>query len=202
LELEIHRGIMSTRLHGTLTYLIPLTLQDLEDQLIHPQKIAKRYQLNGALETPDKHMIKILEIKLAKMKSEPEQAVFSTYFLIVEKDHHEILGTIGYKGAPDEDGTIEVGYGIRPGFREKGYMTDALKAFTEFGLTLPGVKKIVACTSKDNAASIRVLEKTGYKRIYTAQDLYVWRFPAHLHTEFEAEPGHNPLNQMELSNEA
>ncbi|SCZ81481.1 GNAT family N-acetyltransferase [Acidaminobacter hydrogenoformans] len=196
MELEIHRGIMKRRLHGNLTYLIPLTLQDLEDQLINPKITAERYDLKGALEPPDDHMKKILEIKLAKMKAAPELSVFSTYFLIVEMESHEILGTIGYKGAPDEDGTIEVGYGIRPGFREKGFMTDALKAFTEFGLTLPGVLKIVACTNKDNGASIRVLEKSGYKRIYTAQDLFVWRYPAQPPVEMDMGLG------QELGNEA
>lgn len=161
-----------------MTYLIPMTVEDLEDQLTDPGRTARRYELQGALEAPDEHMTKILEIKLMKMKETPELAIFSTYFLIVAVEGHEILGTIGYKGAPDEEGTIEVGYGIRRGFREKGYMTDALKAFTAFGLTLPGAKKIIACTNKDNAASIRVLEKSGYKRIYTAPDLYVWRYPA------------------------
>jgi len=155
-----------------------MTAEDLEDQLTDPGRTARRYDLSGALEAPDEHMSKILEIKLMRMKEAPELAIFSTYFLIVAQEDHEILGTIGFKGGPDEDGTIEVGYGIRPGFREKGYMTDALMAFTAFGLTLPGAKKIVACTNKDNAPSIRVLEKSGYKRIYTAQDLYVWRYPA------------------------
>lgn len=170
--------MMDRTLRGEMTYLIPLTAEDLEDQLTDPGRTASRYDLKGALEAPDEHMSKILEIKLMKMKEAPDLAIFSTYFLIVALEGHEILGTIGYKGAPDEDGTIEVGYGIRRKFREKGYMTDALKIFTAFGLTLPGAKKIIACTNKDNAASIRVLEKSDYKRIYTAPDLYVWRYPA------------------------
>jgi ribosomal-protein-alanine N-acetyltransferase len=153
---------MDRELRGELTFLIPMTVQDLEDQLTDPGRTARRYNLKGALEMPDEHMSKILDIKLMKMKEAPDLSVFSTYFLIVALEGHEILGTIGYKGAPDEDGTLEVGYGIRNAYRDKGYMTDALKAFTAFGLDLPGVSKIIACTSKDNAASIRVLEKSGY----------------------------------------
>lgn len=168
---------MDRKLRGELTYLIPMTVQDLEDQLTDPKLTARRYNLNGALEKPDEHMSKILDIKLKKMKESPELAIFSTYFLIVALEDHEILGTIGYKGAPDEDGTLEVGYGIRGIYRNKGFMTDALMTFTVLGLGLPGVSKIIACTSKDNASSIRVLEKSGYERIYTAQDLYVWRYP-------------------------
>ena len=166
------------KLCGEKTCLISMTRADLEDQRQDPGRTALKYGLQGALETPDDAMSKILDIKLGKMAEAPELAVFSTYFLIVSAQTSEILGTIGFKGAPDEDGTIEVGYGIRPEFRSRGYMTEALRTLTTFGLTLPGVEKIVACTSKDNAASIRVLEKVGYLKIYTGPDLYVWQFEA------------------------
>jgi predicted acetyltransferase len=167
---------MDLKLEGQITLLISLTTEDLEDQMVDPKRTGKRYDLVGALESPDEHMRKILGIKLAKMEEVPEMAMYSTYFLIVAKETKVILGTIGFKGAPDETGTIEVGYGIQEAYRCMGYMTDALKTFTAFGLSLPGVQKVIACTSKKNTASCRVLEKAGYKRIYEAEDLYVWRY--------------------------
>lgn len=168
---------MNTVLYGQKTLLIPLTVRDLEDMLKDTAIVRERYRLSGQLDPPDAHMRKIYHIKLFKMKEKPGKSIYSTYFLIVAGDTKEILGTIGFKGEPDENGTLEVGYGIQKAYRSRGFMTDALMTFIAFGFTLEGVGSVVACTSKGNQASQRVLEKVGFKKVYHADELFVWRYP-------------------------
>ena len=72
------------------------------------------------------------------------------------------IGGIGFKGSPD-DGVVEVGYGLVPSARSRGYATEALLAFVALAATL-GVTTVRADTDPDNVASQRVLEKSGFSR--------------------------------------
>ena len=74
-----------------------------------------------------------------------------------------IVGNISFKGI-DENGMIEIGYGINSEYENKGYMTEAIQAITRWASLQPEVNKIEAEAEEDNIASIRVLEKSNYIR--------------------------------------
>ena len=83
------------------------------------------------------------------------------------------MGNIAYKGSPDNNGSIEIGYGIGESFRSQGYMTEAVQLLTTAAFALPSVRIITAVTSKDNTPSIRVLQKSNF--FYTgASDVYLY----------------------------
>jgi ribosomal-protein-alanine N-acetyltransferase len=85
-----------------------------------------------------------------------------------------LIGDIGFKGPPDETGTAEVGYSVLPAFQGHGYATEAARALIAWGLAQAGVHRIVANCRDDNAASIRVLEKTGMRQIGRDRDGLIW----------------------------
>lgn len=58
---------------------------------------------------------------------------------------------------------IEVGYRLQRKHWGHGYATEVVRKLVEHGLRSIGLKKIVAITAPENKASIRVLEKTGFK---------------------------------------
>ena len=58
----------------------------------------------------------------------------------------------------------DVGYALLPEFVGFGYATEGAKASMEYGFKALGMSKIVAITSINNAASIKVLEKVGLRR--------------------------------------
>lgn len=73
----------------------------------------------------------------------------------------ELAGTVGfYRGFAD--GVGEVGYVLRPAFRGRGLMTDAVRAAVGHGLGALGLRAVVARTDADNHASIAVLERCGF----------------------------------------
>jgi RimJ/RimL family protein N-acetyltransferase len=51
-------------------------------------------------------------------------------FAVVEGD--TLVGTAGFKGPPDNDGVVEIAYGIVPSREGRGYATDAAKGLIEF----------------------------------------------------------------------
>ena len=98
-----------------------------------------------------------LEEELAE---DPAQALFFTEFLIVRKSDDHIIGSIDYKYPPRE-GVTELGYGLNPAYEGQGYMTEALRAFLDFGRER-GIRTVRADTLPDNLASQRVLRRCGF----------------------------------------
>ena len=74
-----------------------------------------------------------------------------------------IVGDFCFKGLSD-DGVIEIGYGLKEEYRHHGYMTEAVKAITEWALSQDGVKQVEAETDAENIASQKVLFRTGFIR--------------------------------------
>ena len=78
--------------------------------------------------------------------------------LVVEREGGTVVGGIGFFGPP-QDGEVEIGYGIVPSRRRRGYATEAVQAMVADVLRLDEVQTITANVDRDNPASIRVLEK-------------------------------------------
>lgn len=57
-----------------------------------------------------------------------------------------------------------IGYWIGAPFARQGYMTAALRALIPFGFDTLRLHRLEAACIPDNAASIRLLEKTGFRR--------------------------------------
>ncbi len=89
----------------------------------------------------------------------PEKRQWFAMWLI-EKDGKRI-GELCFKGL-SSDGSAEIGYGILPEFQNCGYASEAVKAVTDWALAEPYVKRITAETEEENAASKRVLIKSGF----------------------------------------
>ncbi|MFI9200580.1 GNAT family N-acetyltransferase [Streptomyces sp. NPDC053048] len=83
--------------------------------------------------------------------------------LVVERDSGSVVGSIGLFWPPN-DGTLEIGYGIVPSRRGRGYAPEATRALAEFALTAPDVHTVFANVELANPASVRVLEKAGFER--------------------------------------
>jgi len=73
-----------------------------------------------------------------------------------------VVGDIGFHTAPDTTGSVEIGYGVAPGSRGQGIATEAARALTTWALAQPGVVEVRAETDLNNAASQRVLDRSGF----------------------------------------
>ena len=67
----------------------------------------------------------------------------------------------GYFGPPGEDGTVEIGYSVVPEWAGQGYATELSRALLARAAAT-GVRRVIAHTREDNAASIRVLAHCGF----------------------------------------
>jgi len=87
------------------------------------------------------------------------------HYQVVERSTDEVIGGIGFKGPPDDDREVEIGYGIVPSRQGFGYATEAVLCMADFAFRQDRLSSIVAKTDPDNVASRRVLEKSGFEEI-------------------------------------
>jgi [ribosomal protein S5]-alanine N-acetyltransferase len=101
------------------------------------------------------------------------------YFFIL-KDENLLIGNGGYKGAPDDQGMVEIGYSIAPSHQNRGLATEAALGMINDALSFENVQAVDAHTLAEQNASTRVLrkcgmEKTGEKFGTEDGDIWHWR---------------------------
>ena len=72
-------------------------------------------------------------------------------------------GAGGFKGPPDDTGTVEIGYSVLREFRARGIASEALEALIAWAGRSRKVKRIIGHTLPDLMASRRVMEKVGFE---------------------------------------
>jgi [ribosomal protein S5]-alanine N-acetyltransferase len=86
-------------------------------------------------------------------------------FAVIDRESGEVIGTAGFKGPPDENGMVEIAYGIVPGYQGRGYATEAAMALLAFAFGSGRVSLVRAHTLPVSHASMRVLAKCGFKSL-------------------------------------
>lgn len=72
-----------------------------------------------------------------------------------------IVGDFSFKGL-GKDGVVEIGYGLKEKYRHHGYMSETVKAITEWALSQDNVRIVEAETDVNNIASQKVLMRAGF----------------------------------------
>ena len=103
----------------------------------------------------------IFEFALKIIKEHPADAKWLLY-LPIETKSKVLLGSCGYKGAPDKNGMVEIGYEVVKAHRNKGYATEITDLLVKLAFSDRKIKKIQAHTAVENKASVRVLEKSDF----------------------------------------
>lgn len=153
----------------------PLSLNELTDY-VEGKNPFKDLNITFAKNEIDEplHLV-LLNSVIPNLKKISGDTLFYTLWLIIEKRFNSSVGSIMFKGKPDKDGKVEIGYGTHEEFQNKGYMTEAVEAFCRWAFTKAGVKVITAETAKDNPASFKVLEKNNFVRFDENNDFYYWK---------------------------
>ncbi|AQQ63694.1 MULTISPECIES: GNAT family N-acetyltransferase [Bacillus] len=94
---------------------------------------------------------------------------------VLRKEDDSVLGDIGFKGKPNEDQTVEIGYGFIEKYWNQGYATEAVKELIDWAFKTGEVETIIAETLLDNYSSMRVLEKLHMKRVNATEMMINWK---------------------------
>jgi RimJ/RimL family protein N-acetyltransferase len=104
-------------------------------------------------------------------------------FAVVLLGEPLVIGSCGFKGPPDAEGVAEIGYGIAPGYQNRGYATEAAAALVAFAAESGRVRTVRAHTLPEANASTRVLTKCEFTFVGESEDPddgLVWRWERNL----------------------
>ena len=99
-------------------------------------------------------------------------------FFVVHHADRRVIGSAGYKGAPDAEGIVEIAYGIVPSHEGQGYATEAAGALVTYAFG-HGAERVRAHTLPVANASTHVLRKCGFSKVgevVDPEDGPVWRW--------------------------
>jgi RimJ/RimL family protein N-acetyltransferase len=89
----------------------------------------------------------------------------SWYWLVRRLDGDQLLGCGGFKGRPDAQGIVEIGYAVCDEHRQRGYAAEAVAALCRWALSHSPVRRIDAETLPHLDASIALLSRLGFRRL-------------------------------------
>lgn len=118
------------------------TMYYLDDILCYSIEDSKKY-LNNGLTNADGH-----------------------YFCICDKENGKFMGSIGYTivDTTPLGKIVHFGYMLLPEYHKHGYMPEATKKVIEFAFTKDDCIRINTGCHKENNASRKVLEKSGFRK--------------------------------------
>jgi [ribosomal protein S5]-alanine N-acetyltransferase len=93
-----------------------------------------------------------------------DAAGWSTWYFLLPREGGgaEAIGIGGFKGKPLA-GMVEIGYSILSQYQRQGLASEATEALVAWAFCHPDVQLVTAETLPNLVASIRVLEKTGFR---------------------------------------
>jgi RimJ/RimL family protein N-acetyltransferase len=118
----------------------PSFIQNIGDRKVRTEEDARKYLLNGPIESYDKHGFGLFMVEL--------------------KDISVPIGMCGLikrDNLPD----VDVGFAFLPKYWMKGYAFESASAILKYAKETCGLKRILGIVNPENTASIRVLEKLG-----------------------------------------
>ncbi len=117
-----------------------------------------------------------LRYTLHRLEAGPEQAGWWLYYLVERGPAPSVVGVAGYKGPPDEEGAVEIGYAVLAEHRRRGLATEAAGALVRHAFGHPGVRLVRAETLPELVPSIGVLEKLGFALVGEGSEPGVIRY--------------------------
>jgi RimJ/RimL family protein N-acetyltransferase len=116
---------------------------------------------------------------LASLRTFQHSDPWQLGFAVVHRESRCVIGSAGFKGAPDSEGMVELAYGIVPSYEGRGYATQAASGLVAYAFESGLVQIVRAHTLPTPNASTKVLKKCGFKftgDVVDPDDGPVWRW--------------------------
>jgi ribosomal-protein-alanine N-acetyltransferase len=152
--------------------IIPYTVESIEAAVEGNSALEKYLGVSVAKGWPIPDLAEALPEFVAMFRADPLLPEWMGF--IIHREEKLLIGDMGFKSRPSEEGVAEIGYGIVPSYQRKGYCFEAVSALVAWSWQYPELKKITAECEPDNFGSIRVMEKLGMKRIGLENNLLKW----------------------------
>jgi ribosomal-protein-alanine N-acetyltransferase len=124
---------------------------------------------------PDLYGPRAMQFALTLLGEAAEQG-WSFWYLVTRDEPVELAGICGFKGWPDESGSVEIGYSVLACYQRLGFATEAVQRLTGWAFSHYNVNEVCAETLPHLSQSIRVLEKNGFQPTGAGSETGVVRY--------------------------
>ncbi|HET6938018.1 MAG TPA: GNAT family protein [Nocardioides sp.] len=129
--------------------------------------LAAAVELTGLPLTPytvSEERIGVWQRRATQVVETPEDLPWVTGVL-VDDETGAVVGAAGFHAAPDADGMVEVGYGVDPTFRRRGYARAALMLMIDRARADPSARVFRVTVSPDNTASLGLVAQLPFVEV-------------------------------------
>jgi ribosomal-protein-alanine N-acetyltransferase len=117
-------------------------------------------------------LVDFLRYRLAQLSRDPTiHQWLGRAMVISEPDgQRHVVGSIGCHGAPDAEGRLEVGYGVDPRYRRRGFARESVRALFDWAYQTHGITRFVASVGPWNVASLGLIAQFGFRKVGEQMD--------------------------------
>lgn len=168
--INVNRGFRMNSVSTQRLTLLPLSLEQLKMGLVSLNDLSASVGVQLVSSLFEGVVDRAVRMKIEKMgKVDASLHPWYSYWLIVINQENTGAGMVGFKGVPDNSGSVEIGYGIDSIYQRLGYMSEAVQAMIEWAFAHKECRRITATgVLLDNFASQKVLLRNGFME--TSQD--------------------------------
>jgi [ribosomal protein S5]-alanine N-acetyltransferase len=129
-------------------------------------RLDRAAELLGAEVTPEwaAEARRTLGYRRRQLAEDPSLQPWLLRAMVARAPARVALGRIGFHGAPDAGGAVEVGYAVLPGYRRRGYAEEAVRALFDWARREGRVGRFVASVGPRNAPSLGLVRKLGFRQ--------------------------------------
>lgn len=164
-----------TRIESDRLLIIPITYSMATSILTSEYKVFENMGIHLSEKWPNQDTLDILNFLKDTLSRDDKVDGFGVW-MIVKKEDMTAIGDAGFKGGPDNNGAIEIGFGIVEEEQRKGYGYEAASSLLQWGSQIADVTVIKADCLINNVASIQLLKKCGMYETGRDQELIYWKY--------------------------
>ena len=105
-----------------------------------------------------------LRWRVPQVKANPETNKWCVRWMVL-RETREIVGSLSFHGAPDENGMLEIGLGVHEKFWRQGFGYEALLGMWLWAASQTGVLKFRYTVDPNNEASVGLVRKFGFAHV-------------------------------------
>ncbi|WP_157262233.1 GNAT family N-acetyltransferase [Pedobacter sp. PACM 27299] len=154
-------------------YLLPFTLQMAREIMDGQFTSLFALGIKPGAGWPDEALLECLPRIIANLEKVPEPSGFESW-MIIDKSSKSLIGDAGFKGLPNADGIVDLGYAIVAAERRKGYAAEAAEGLIKWAFKQPEVKMITALCEHVNEGSTKTLTNLGFYQKFIREEMIHW----------------------------
>ena len=117
---------------------------------------------------------KIVEGQAVLTEEHASEYYWHSFWFLIRKSDRVVVGSADFKAGPNENGEVEIGYGLGKEFEGSGYMTEAVAAMSAWAKAQDRVSHVIAETDLDNVPSQNILKRCGFAETRRGESVW-WK---------------------------